>query len=258
MRIKTLNVLAFVALALFSIGTTAAEKTSEQLWQETYEARKNYFENAVGPLPDDILKMLSMTGVWPGGGLYIIPAPKISSNMAIYTTFGLSNPDMPTSARMTDFKLSSAGNKAARAEGKLEAKQPTQRRLGTAGYGYEIIVVAPTGLNWPLNLLQWAVNAELKHDADFLTKVEKYRGVTVEQVNVGAPEPLNILITKAQPPLPIGTQLPAGKMEILVITTISPSEMQWSMTNGRDKLLQKLRDSGVGQISKLGRDGVVR
>lgn len=42
------------------------------------------------------------------------------------------------------------------------------------------------------------------------------------------------------------------------MTTITSEEMLWSMKNGRDALLQKLRDGGVGQISRLGRDSVVR
>lgn len=258
MRIISPKALASVVLALFGIGANAAERSEEKLWQETYDARQKYFESTVGPLPNDILKMLNTSGVWPGGGLYVIPAPRVGSGMAIYTTFGFTNPDMPTTVRMADFKLNSEGKRATRAAGRLEAKQPVPRRPGAAGYGYEIIVVAPAGLDWPLNLLQWAVNAELTNDVGFLDRVEKYHGLTVEQLDVGASEPLNILVSKALPPLPVGTQLPAGKMEVLVITTISSAEMQWSMKNGRDTLLKRLHEAGVGQISKVGREGVVR
>ncbi|WP_431262964.1 suppressor of fused domain protein [Roseateles chitinivorans] len=258
MRTGSFKALTSAVLALFGVGAAAAEKTQEQSWQETYDARQKYFEGTVGPLSNDILKMLNTSGVWPGGGLYAIPAPKMGSGMAVYTTFGFTNPDMPTSVRMTDFKLSSEGNRTTKAEGRLEAKPRAPQRPGAAGYGYEIIVVAPAGLDWPLNLLQWAVNAELMNDVGFLDRVEKYGGLTVEQVDAGASEPLNILVSKALPPLPVGTQLPAGKMEILVITTITSAEMQWSMKNGRDHLLQRLREAGVGQISNVGREGVVR
>ena len=71
-------------------------------------------------------------------------------------------------------------------------------------------------------------------------------------------EPVNVLIAKARAPLPTGTQLPNGKMELLVATTITDEEMQWSMTNGRGALLQELYDAGVGQISHPGRPSVVR
>lgn len=258
MRIGYLKALALAVLAIFGVGANAAENSQEKLWQDTYDARQKYFAGTVGPLPNDIQKMLSTSGVWPGGGLYAIPAPRVGQGMAIYTTFGLTNPDMPASLRMVDFKLKSDGNRATQAGGRLEAKPPSPRRPGASGYGYEIMVVAPAGLNWPLNLLQWAVNAELTNDVGFLERVEKYHGLTVEKLDVGASEPLNILISKALPPLPVGTQLPAGKMEVLVITTISFAEMQWSMKNGRDKLLEKLHEARVGQISRVGRDSVVR
>jgi hypothetical protein len=257
-RVSRVRGLVSAALALLSLGAAAADRTSEQVWQATYDARQKYFESAVGPLPNDILKMLNMTGVWPGGGLFVIPAPKLGAGLAVYTTFGFTNPDMPASSRMTDFKLGADGNRATEASGRLQAKPAAPARAGAAGYGYEIIVVAPAGADWPLNLLQWAVNAELTRDVGFLDRVEKYRGLTVEQLDVGAPQPLNVLITKAQAPLPAGTQLPTGRMEILVMTTITTEEMLWSMKNGREALLQKLRDGGVGQISRLGRDSVVR
>jgi hypothetical protein len=69
------------------------DETEERLWLEVYDARQRYFESVLGPLPGDILKMLNMTGVWPRGGLYIIPASKIGGDVWVYTTFGLSNHD---------------------------------------------------------------------------------------------------------------------------------------------------------------------
>jgi hypothetical protein len=258
MRLISPKTLALLALAVFSISVNATEKSQEILWQRNYDARQKYFESTVGPLPNDILKILNTTGVWPGGGLFVIPAPRLGSGMAVYTTFGFTNPDMPPSVRATDVKSSKDGRRATQVKGKLEAQQPAPKRAGAAGYGYEVIVVAPAGLDWPLKLLQWAVNAELSGDVGMLPRVEKYRGVTVEQISVGTAEPLNILVSKALPPLPVGTQLPAGKMEVLVITTITEAEMQWSMKNGRDVLLKKLVDAGVGQISKAGRESVVR
>jgi hypothetical protein len=245
-------------LAMLGMGAAAADTAQEKLWQQTYDARQKYFERTVGPLPNDIQKMLNMSGVWPGGGLYVIPAKQLGTDLAVYTTFGFTNPDMPTTVRMVDFKLDSEGKRATRAEGKLEKKQPVPKRPGAAGYGYEFIVVAPAGQNWPLNLLQWAVNAELTNDVGLLDRVEKYDGLTVEQLHVGAPEPINILISKALSPLPAGAQLPAGKMEVLVAIVITPEEMRWSMKNGRGALLQKLREAGVGQVSKLSRESVVR
>jgi hypothetical protein len=253
MKWKALALVVFSAL--FAATANADDKSEEKLWFDTHDARENYFSSAVGPLPKDIIKMRSMAGVWPGGGLYVIPAPKLGANLAVYTTSGLSNADMPTDVRMVGFKLDAGGKQVA---GRLKKKARASQPPGAAGYGYELMVVAPKGVEWPLMVLQWAVNEELVNDIGLLDKVEKSDGFTVAQIDVDESEPVNILISKALRPLPTGTQLPAGKMEILVATTITAEEMRWSTKNRRDALLQRLKDAGVGQVSKLRRASVVR
>jgi len=252
MTCKTLASAVF--LTLLGLGANAEDKSEEKLWFDTYDARERYFESTVGPLPKDIIKMRSMAGVWPGGGLYVIPAPKVGANLAVYTTSGLTNADMPTDVRMVGFKLDSDKKQVA---GRLKKKTRARQPPGAAGYGYELMVVAPKGVDWPLMVLQWAVNQELVNDIGLLDRVEESDGFTVAQIDVDESEPVNILITKALPPLPTGRQLPAGKMEILVATVITPEEMSWSRRNRRDALLQRLKDAGVGQVSKLKRESVV-
>lgn len=249
-----------LAAALTLLGPTAngESNTTEPQWQANHDARQRYFEQTVGPLPSDILKMLNMTGVWPGGGLYVIPAHRLGKNLSVYTTFGFTNPDMPASVQLTNFDLQSDGQRATRAEGTLFRKDAAPQRPGFAGYGYEMLMVAQSGQQWPLNFLQWVVNAEIGHDAGLLNRVEKYDGLTVEQIRVGPGQMVNVLIAKAHAPLPTGTTLPAGKMEILVATTITTQEMEWSQANGRGALLQKLQEAGVGQISIPGRTSVVQ
>jgi hypothetical protein len=236
---------------------TAEDSAESTLWQATYDARQSYFETAVGPLPGDILKMLNMMGVWPGGGLFVIPARQLGADLCVYTTFGFTNTDMPTGVRMADFQLDEDGKRVTQAAGTLQKKARAAQKSGAAGYGYEFLVIANGGLEWPLGLLQWAVNAEIGHDAGLLARVEKYDGLTVERIDVPG-GPVNVLIAKARAPLPTGTQLPNGTMELLVATTITDEEMQWSMTNGRGALLNKLCDAGVGQISTPGRPSAVR
>jgi hypothetical protein len=94
-----------------------AKMSDDGDWQRTYEARQHYFEGTVGPLPRDILKITNMMGVWPRGGLFVIPAKKTSELVTVYTTFGLTNSDMPTAVQLKD--------------GDPQAPD-------TAGYGYEI------------------------------------------------------------------------------------------------------------------------
>ncbi len=83
--------------------------------------------------------------------------------------------------------------------------------------------------------------------------------VTVEDVQVGQAngDVAQVLIAKAQPPLPTGTELPAGNMQLLVATVITREEMAWSGENGRGALLRKLQAAGVGQVSVLRRSSVV-
>jgi hypothetical protein len=68
---------------------------------------------------------------------------------------------------------------------------------------------------------------------------------------------VNVLIAKARDPIPACATLPNGKMDLLVATTITEAEMQWSMENGRKALLERLLASGVGQLSDRSRASVV-
>jgi hypothetical protein len=225
-----------------------AKMSDDGDWQRTYDARQHYFESTVGPLPRDILKIPNMMGVWPRGGLFVIPAKKISELLTVYTTFGFTNPDMPTAVQLKD------GDPPARGS---SPTTPVAARPGTAGYGYEICVVAEPNQQWPLNFLQWAVGAEILKGAGLLARVEQYGGLTVGELSVGVDQPFNFLIAKARAPWPVGAQLPNGKMDVLIATTITDQELKWSMENGREALLKKLDEAHFGQISLPGRECVI-
>jgi hypothetical protein len=235
----------------------AVADNADRLWQENYDARAKYFESAFGRLPRDILKMLNMSGVWPGGGLFVIPAERLGPDLSVYTTFGLSNPDMPTTVRMSGFVVQSDATRPAAWEGRLQRREPAEKPSGAAGYGYEILVIAARGEQWPLGFLQWAVMAEVDKDVGLLARVAQFDGLTIEGIGVAPGLAVNVLIASAEPPLPEGTALPAGSMKLLSAVTITDDEMNWSMKNGRRALLQKLQERGVGQISTLGRPSVV-
>ncbi len=254
---KFLNNLNDLVFQSGQAGGNAAQGPSEQLWSENYKAREQYFANSVGPLPDDIQKMLTMSAVWPGGGLLLIPAPKLGPKLCVYTTFGLSNSDMPAMHRMQDYSAHSEADKGTRVSGTLQVREPAPRRPGYAGYGYEILMLAEAGQQWPVNFLQWAVNTEINHDIGMLNRVEQYAGMTVASITVDSQMSINVLITKAEAPLPTGCTLPAGKMEVLVASVIHEQEMLWSHQHGRDALLHKLQDAGYGQRSLPGRASVI-
>lgn len=239
-------------------SSDGADSAEEDLWQRVYDARSSFFEEQIGPFPDDILKMGNMSGVWPGGGLYVIPADKIESGLWVYTTFGLSNSDMPATTTMVDYSIETDDQgRPSNYTGTLQSKERAPTPPGAAGYGYEILVIARENSYWPVGFLQWAVGAEITHDAGILERVETYSGLTVEQIQVDEDDWVNVLIAKAQAPLPGGADLPNGRMDLIVATTVTEDEMQWSLEHGRDRLLQKLLDSGVGQVSDRNRASVV-
>lgn len=224
-----------------------------ELWNQVYDARRSYFESAIGPLPNDILKMMSMTGIWPGGGLFVIPADRLGPDIWAYTTFGFTNPDMPTTVTTSDARIETDVEGRQRMTATLQSKVPAPSVPGRAGYGYEILMLTNGRAEWPLSFLQWAVNTELVHDAGLLNRVERHAGLTVEEIEIGTDGPIDVLIAKALSPLPGPVQLPNGTMQILVATTITTDEMKWSFDHGRPALLERLARAGIGQISVPGR-----
>jgi len=221
----------------------------EVFWNQVYDARCAHFERTIGPLPNDILKMMTMTGIWPGGGLFVIPADRVGPDIWAYTTFGLTNPDMPTTVTTSDARVETDAQGRRQMTATLRSKVPAPSVPGRAGYGYEILMLTSGRADWPLSFLQWAVNAEHLHDAGLLDLVERHDGLTVEEIAIGVGGPIDVLIAKTQPPLPPPVQLPNGTMQILIATTITAEEMKWSFDHGRPALLQRLVRAGTGQIS---------
>lgn len=253
----------------FAAGTTMAatpppavpgsEDESDAYWQQVYSAREQYFVEHIGQFPPDILKMANMIGVWPGGGLYVIPAKKISADAWVYATFGFTNPDMPAGTTVSGVATETDDQgRIIKTTGTLQAKAKAATGTGAAGYGYELMVLTRDEAEWPLWVLQWTANAEILNDAGILDRVNKYQGLTVGEVQVGENESVNLLIAKARKPLPTGSSLPNGTMELLIATVITDEEMHWSMEHGREALLDKLIAGGVGQFSVRGRPSVIK
>lgn len=252
-------VLGFTALMASTIGF--AQKSSEKEWQHVYDAREAFYEKSIGKLPNDIMKAPNLFGVWPGGGFYVIPADKIKQGLWVYSTFGLTNADMPASLTATDVEVkhNDQGNVVS-SSSKLEKKSEAISESGKAGYGYEVLMIAKENAEWPLWFMQWTGNIVLLNDVDLLARVEKNNGLTVEAIPVGNSEndTINVLIARAQKPLPTHIKLPNGDMQLLIATVITDDEMQWSIENGRDALLNKLIDARIGQISDRQRPSIVR
>ena len=251
--------LGLTTLTASTIGF--AQNSEEKEWQRVYDAREAFYEKNIGKLPDDIMKAPNLFGIWPGGGFYVIPADKIKKGLWVYSTFGLTNTDMPASLAATDIEVEhNDQGQVTSSSSKLEKKSKVTPSSGKAGYGYEVLMIAKENAEWPLWFMQWTGNIVLLNDVDLLTRVEKNNGLTIEEIPVGNDEndTINVLIAKAQKPLPTGIKLPNGNMQILVATVITNDEMQWSIENGRDALLKKLMDANVGQISDRNRPSILK
>lgn len=247
-------------LAVSVASAPAFADDEDRRWQAAYSAREKYYQASIGEFPEDILKLPHLTGVWPGGGLFVLKADKLGPDAWVYTTFGLSNVGMPTPvALVANDTQSDVLGRVTSSESSLGKRTPAAAPAGAAGYGFELMVLAHENAEWPLWILQWATNAEILNDVGFINRVEKYHGLTVAEIKIGpeAADSVNLLIAKAQPPLPQGTRLPNGKMQILVATVITDDEMNWSIENDRVALLQKLQTAGVGQFSTRGRPSVL-
>lgn len=230
---------------------------AEKLWQSVYDARAAAFSVHFGVPPSDIQKVMHLMGIWPGGGLYHMAAPRIAPSAWVTSSFGLSNPDMP--AALTSQETASEHDEQGRPTKtslRLVRKQNVPDYPGRPGYGYEFMVLTEGEAEWPLWLLQWAVTSEIMQDVDFLGRVDQYQGMTVEDIYVGGEQMINILITRARAPLPSQATLPNGEMSLLVATTVTDDEMIWSKTHGRNALMDVLEKSGFGQYSRLDRPSV--
>ena len=240
------------AINLDAVRPTKEE--TDRLWDAVHDARKEFFEREFGPLPDEIQKLMNLFGVWPGGGLFQMAAPK-HGGMGVCTTFGLTNVDMPTGARVSNAQRTDQGGFS----GTLDARAPRFMPDDVAGYGYEVMVVTPKPDPWPLLPISWIAQMEILNDIDLPDRVKDGKGLTVESVKIGdGTQTADFLIERARSPWPDGFDLPNGRMDIYIATRITRDEMNFALKEGRPALFEKLARAGVGQVSHLQRPSVVK
>ena len=94
------------------------------------------------------------------------------------------------------------------------------------------------------------------NDVDILGRVEKYHGLTVEDINVGNDGMINVMFQKADTPLPTNISLPKYNPPFIIATLITDDEMKWSQSHGRDELLSELKNKNIGQLSNMQRKSI--
>ena len=168
------------------VAAISEQSADDRLWDDVHDARVQAFETGFGKLPQDIQKLVNLTGIWPGGGLYVIPAPQLRAGAAVYASFGLTNPDMPSRLTIgqSETTVSENGERLECFKGTIAHKEQPPPVRAWPGYGYEIVVVADENEEWPLWLLQWAVQAEILNDVGMRDRMDTYGGMTVESVRM--------------------------------------------------------------------------
>jgi hypothetical protein len=234
------------------------EEAQDELWQNVYRAREEFFRSQFGPFPNDIQKLMNLSGVWPGGGIFQFTATE-RSGLGICTSCGLTNVDMPTPVCVTSHERTEGGGRATSFSSRIEGRTPRWIPADQAGYGYELLILTPKPTTWPLLPLSWFIQMEILNDVDVLGRVLDHDGLTVESIKIGdGSETADFLVQPASTPFPGEARLPNGIMSLLIATRITREEMNFSMQHGRGALLDRLQKAGVGQISMLDRTSVVR
>jgi len=259
---------SLIASAVIAPAVPGSERVEEILAEDTrsekiYKARAAFFREHFGDLPPkNRMRLINLMSVWSDSSLVTIEAKRLGSNVWAYSTFGLSNADMPTQVAAVDPQdITDDFGRLSGLSATMETRQrtPAAAPAGAAGYGYELMVLAGEESYWPLHILEWAASAEIFTDAGLLSRVEKQQGFTVRDIPVGPAreDRVHLLFARPLPPLPWGTELPNGTMRILVATVITSDELEWARKHGTPALLDRLARAHVGQISQRGRKSVL-
>ncbi len=230
------------------------EGVDPQLWHDVAQARREFFEQQFGPLLEQIQKLVNLSEIWPGGGLYQMEAPRLKG-LGVCVTYGLTNSDMPASLRPAK-----ADHDNGPVSSGVEPREPRAVPPGLAGYGYELLILTPTPDPWPLLSLSWFVQMELVNDLDLLGRMAVGNGVVVENVKFGdGSRTAHYLVQLACAPIAGRVKLPNGLMHVLIATRITDDELEFAKGNedGRWELWTKLLDGGVGPVSRLDRSSVL-
>jgi len=252
---RLLNRLPWLYITQPTNAPTGSKLDDEAHWLDVYDARCYFYDSCLGPCPSNIIKLSNLSDAWPRGGLYRMPAAKLDKRLWIYTTFGLTNPDMslkkqPVEQR-TKIEFSWRANS-------VEKKPLPAAPIEVAGRGYEMLLITKGNFEWPLWIMLWCLNTELVDRVSLLKRVDKFDGFTVQDIHISETTTVCLLIARAQEPLPPGSTLPNGQMDLLVATVITRDEMDWAKHNGCPALLKKLAETGVDQVSDLHRESVLQ
>ena len=140
----------------------------------------------------------------------------------------------------------------------------------SVGFGLELALETDEPLkdaheNWPLLLLERVADEVAEHDR--VREKVKTGLMSMEVSGKGMPQPLvtqegrvGVLLGLEPSVLPRGFTMPAGEVRLVIVKALLPAELAYLLEHGkkgRDELLRRFGQEGLGHLSRLGRSPVV-
>lgn len=231
------------------------ERHDEEVWEGVFEERGAFFEHCFGEIPENIHRV--MTVHWVGGGLLDFPSSNINGQRVMVTS-GLSNPDQPSDVFVTDFERQEEKDGNVTFSTRLGSRTPRFVPPEWSGLGYELaLVLKEPEDEKSIAVLSWLVQAELNREGDFFGMINRYGGVTVQDMELFDNTFADFLFFPAVDPIPSAVQLSSGTMHLIIATRITRQERDFAKENTCGDLVERLIEKGVGQVTDYKRISIL-
>lgn len=228
----------------------------EEIWQQVYDERESFYRDIFGTIPEDINKL--MTVHWPGGGFIDIQECKLIPGTRVLATNGLTNPDLPSCAFVSDFERGEESEGNVTFNTRLARKVPPYVPPEWAGYGYEVaVILADPEDSSAMGVLTWIAEGELNNDGNYFGRLQINDGLTVQDMKMFDGTFADFLFYPALEPVPYMVQLPNGLMHMVIATRITRAERDYAKETSCADLTKKLLAAGIGQKTDFKRASVI-
>jgi len=234
----------------------STKKEEEKLWDKVFYERKKIWKKTFGLFPSEIHKLGNLTGIWPGGLLIQMFSRKLGG-LWVTSSFGLTNPDMPTNRKSEYHKINNSKEGTVSYLQTISARIPKEIDRALAGYGYEIAILTKEVGMWPFMFINTIVQMEILNDIGFLERVQEIGAVTIDRVKISETDYGNFIIFEAPSNLIKEFNLRNGKAKLLLAMPITDNEMNYTLVNGQKELLNLLTLIDSFPVGDLNRESIL-
>lgn len=121
------------------------------------------------------------------------------------------------------------------------------------GCGFELQMIAPSGMAWPVRLLTSLAAHVLRTNARFVSG----QSLALTSTLAGLDDTLSALIFTRAPKLPVHLPLPEGDVPLLTVVGVTAEEHQWARRYSAHELVAMLQLCGQGVATLPHRRSVV-